>query len=91
MYRYGGGTRWVDCGSPARCNSVQALAVYDGKLYAGAGRYLSRGSSLPESPNEIPGGLARRERVVAPHLHLRPQLPQEVEQVVGEAIVIVDQ
>lgn len=56
VYRYGGGTRWIDCGSPDHSNAVQALCVYDGKLYAGTGRYLASGSSLPESPNEIPGG-----------------------------------
>lgn len=60
VYRYAGGARWIDCGSPDRCNSVQALAVYDGNLYAGAGRYLAAGSSLPESPNEIPGGTVYR-------------------------------
>ncbi len=60
VYRYDGGTRWVDCGSPDRCNSVQALAVYNGQLYAGAGRYLAAGSSLQESPNEIPGGKVYR-------------------------------
>jgi len=60
VYRYDGGTRWVDCGSPDRCNSVQSLAVYDGKLYAGVGRYLSRGSALPDSPNEILGGKVYR-------------------------------
>jgi hypothetical protein len=60
VYRYAGGKTWTDCGSPDKCNSVQALAVYDGRLYAGVGRYLSRGSALPDSPNEIPGGKVYR-------------------------------
>ena len=37
VYRYDGGTRWVDCGSPDRCNAVTSLAAYGGKLYAGHG------------------------------------------------------
>lgn len=60
VYRYEGGTHWVDCGSPDRSNSVQALALYNGKLYAGTGRYLAKGSSLPESTNERPGGKVYR-------------------------------
>ena len=60
VYRHGGDTRWIDCGSPDSSNAVQALAVHAGKLYAGTGRYLARGSSLPESPNEHPGGRVYR-------------------------------
>ena len=60
IYRYDGGRRWVDCGSPDKCNSMQALAVFDGKLYAGSGRYMAGGSSLPDSPNEHPGGRVYR-------------------------------
>jgi len=60
VYRYNGGQNWVDCGSPDPSNAVQALAVYDGDLYAGTGRYLSKGSALPESPNETPGGKVYR-------------------------------
>ena len=60
VFRYAGGDQWVDCGSPDRCNAVEALCVYNGKLYAGAARYLSAGSALPESPNEIPGGKVYR-------------------------------
>ena len=60
VYRYADGKKWIDCGSPDKCNAVQALAVFDGKLYAGVGRYMSRGSALPDSPNEIPGGTVYR-------------------------------
>lgn len=56
VYRYAGRSEWVDCGSPDRCNAVTSLAVYDGKLYAGVSRYRARGSALPDSPNEHPGG-----------------------------------
>ncbi len=47
---------WVDCGSPDSANSVTALAVFEGQLYAATGRYRLRGSSLPDSPNQHPGG-----------------------------------
>ncbi len=60
VYRYAGGQEWVDVGSPDRSNAVQTLAVFDGHLYAGTGRYLARGSALPESPNETPGGKVYR-------------------------------
>ncbi|MEW4570625.1 LamG domain-containing protein [Tautonia sp. JC769] len=56
VYRYAGGTDWIDCGAPDGSNSVTSLAVFEGKLYAGTGRYRVAGSSLPESPNETPGG-----------------------------------
>lgn len=56
VYRYAGGTEWVDCGAPDNSNAVTAMAVYQGKLYAGTGRYRVAGSSLPESPNDEPGG-----------------------------------
>lgn len=56
VYRYAGGTDWVDCGAPDGSNAVTAMAVYQGKLYAGTGRYRVAGSSLPESPNDTPGG-----------------------------------
>ena len=35
VYRYDGGTAWTDCGFPEKANGVGALAVYQGKLYAG--------------------------------------------------------
>lgn len=56
VYRYDSGTKWVDCGSPDKSNSVMCLAVYEGQLYAGTARYRAKGSALPESPNNNPGG-----------------------------------
>ncbi len=37
VYRYEGGTRWVDCGKLADVRSVSGLAVFQGRLYAGTG------------------------------------------------------
>jgi hypothetical protein len=56
VYRHARGTEWADCGAPDGSNAVTAMAVHDGKLYAGTGRYRVAGSSLPESPNDTPGG-----------------------------------
>ncbi|REK12361.1 MAG: LamG domain-containing protein, partial [Planctomycetota bacterium] len=56
VYRYAGGTRWTDCGSPAPCNAVTALAEFEGKLYAGTGKYRLAGSALAESDNTHRGG-----------------------------------
>jgi len=56
VYRYAGETKWDDCGAPHASNAVTALAEFDGKLYAAASHYRSRGSSLAESENETPGG-----------------------------------
>ncbi len=55
-----GGTEWVDCGSPDAANSVFALAVFNGRLYAGTARYRASGSALPDSPNQNPGGVVYR-------------------------------
>ncbi|MEO2022671.1 MAG: hypothetical protein ABGX05_12695, partial [Pirellulaceae bacterium] len=56
VYRYAGGTRWVDCGAPDKSNAITSLAVYEGKLYAGSELYSGAGSSLPVSPNTNNGG-----------------------------------
>ncbi len=37
VYRYEGGTRWIDCGKVDDVRSISGLAVYRGKLYAGTG------------------------------------------------------
>ncbi|HIK92812.1 MAG TPA: LamG domain-containing protein [Planctomycetes bacterium] len=37
VYRYGGGTSWIDCGKVADVRSISGLAVFKGKLYAGTG------------------------------------------------------
>ena len=60
VYRYAGGNRWEDCGSPDKANAVTSLAVFDGRLYAGTACYDSVGSSLPASPNQNPGGKVYR-------------------------------
>jgi len=37
VYRYEGGTSWIDCGKVADVRSISGLAVFKGKLYAGTG------------------------------------------------------
>jgi hypothetical protein len=56
VYRFDGGGKWIDCGSPDRCNSASSLAVYRGELYVGTGKYRLRGSALSESENPNRGG-----------------------------------
>ena len=56
VYRYDGGSRWVDCGRPDRSNAVTSLGAFGGKLYAGTGRYRLAGSALTESTNVNLGG-----------------------------------
>ena len=46
VYRFGGGQKWIDCGSPAPCNAVSAFAELDGKLYVGVSKYRLGGSAL---------------------------------------------
>ncbi|MBG88975.1 MAG: hypothetical protein CMO80_19020 [Verrucomicrobiales bacterium] len=60
VYRYAGGTNWVDLGAPDRCNAVQSLAVFDGNLYAGVTRYEAGGSAMKRSPNLHDGGTVYR-------------------------------
>jgi len=56
VYRWDGEAQWFDCGRPHPCNAVISLAEFQGKLYAGVGKYRVAGSSLPESENRTPGG-----------------------------------
>jgi hypothetical protein len=56
VYRYGGGDGWIDCGAPDQSNSVTSLAVHQGQLYAGTGKYRLAGSALKESENTTLGG-----------------------------------
>ncbi|MBI2826022.1 MAG: LamG domain-containing protein [Planctomycetia bacterium] len=56
VYRYDSGGHWIDCFSPDSANAVTALAVHRGHLYAATGCYRLRGSALPDSPNQTPGG-----------------------------------
>jgi hypothetical protein len=37
VYRYAGGTTWVDCGQPSENRTLNCAASYKGKLYAGGG------------------------------------------------------
>ena len=56
VYRYAGGSKWIDCKIPNQANSVSSLAVWNGKLYAGTAKYRLKGSALAESENPILGG-----------------------------------
>ena len=37
VYRYAGGTKWVDCGQPSDNRTLNSAASYQGKLYVGGG------------------------------------------------------
>lgn len=37
VYRYAGGTKWVDCGQPGDNRTLNSAASYRGKLYVGGG------------------------------------------------------
>jgi hypothetical protein len=37
VYRYAGGTEWEDCGQPSDDRTLNSLASFNGKLYAGGG------------------------------------------------------
>ena len=40
VYRYDGGTRWIDCGQPGEMLRINCLASYGGRLYVGGDRGL---------------------------------------------------
>ncbi len=56
VYRFEGGQRWKDLGSPDRCNAISAMTVFDGQLYVASAKYRLAGSSLSESENTNSGG-----------------------------------
>jgi hypothetical protein len=56
VYRYSSEKKWIDLAAPVACNAITAMAVHDGKLYIGTGKYRLAGSSLPESENPELGG-----------------------------------
>ncbi len=56
VFRFEGGTRWTDLGSPDRANAISAMAVYDDRLYVASSKYRLAGSSLSESENPNSGG-----------------------------------
>jgi len=43
VYRYEGGTKWTDCGRLGQADSVYAMAVFGGKLYATPLYWASKG------------------------------------------------
>jgi hypothetical protein len=56
VYRYEEGDRWTDLGTPDKANSISAMTVFNGALYAASGKYRLAGSSLAESTNPNFGG-----------------------------------
>lgn len=57
VWRYEGENHWTDLGAPpAGCNSMDALTLFDGDLFASSGRYNPRGSQLGLAKNPRPGG-----------------------------------
>ncbi|MEQ1825505.1 MAG: LamG-like jellyroll fold domain-containing protein [Pirellula sp.] len=56
VYRFEGGDRWTDLGSPDTANAISAMAVYNGNLYVASSKYRLAGSSLSESENPNFGG-----------------------------------
>lgn len=57
LWRYEGGQKWTDLGNPLGCNVAHSIAQYQGSVYCGFGRYLTRlTSNLPEELNKTPGG-----------------------------------
>jgi hypothetical protein len=60
VWRWNGNDGWVDCGTPGQTNAVSGLIEFQGELYAACSRYRLRGSALPESENQRPGGRVYR-------------------------------
>jgi hypothetical protein len=56
VYRLDEDNGWTDLGTLDGSNSVTALAVFEGRLYAATGKYRVAGSALPESENQTLGG-----------------------------------
>ncbi len=56
VFRFEGGDRWTDLGSPDKANSISAMAVFNGSLFVASSKYRLAGSSLAESTNENFGG-----------------------------------
>jgi len=56
VFRFEGGERWTDMGSPDKANSISAMTVFDGALYVASSKYRLAGSSLAESENPNFGG-----------------------------------
>ncbi len=56
VFRFEGGDKWTDLGSPDKSNAVSAMAVFDGSLFVASSKYRLAGSSLAESENANFGG-----------------------------------
>jgi hypothetical protein len=56
VFRFEGGEKWTDLGSPDKANSISAMAVFEGSLYVASSKYRLAGSSLEESRNTNFGG-----------------------------------
>jgi len=56
VFRFEGGDRWTDLGSPGKANAISAMAVFAGNLYVATSKYRLAGSSLAESENIHRGG-----------------------------------
>jgi hypothetical protein len=60
VFRFEGGSRWTDLGSPDKANAISALATFNGALYAASSKYRLAGSALAESENQNFGGKVYR-------------------------------
>jgi hypothetical protein len=60
VFRFEGGDRWTDLGSPDNANAISAMTVYQGNLYVASAKYRLAGSSLSESENPNFGGKVYR-------------------------------
>ena len=56
VFRFQPPDQWINTNAPVRANAVTSLAVFNGELYAGTGKYRLAGSALEESRNETLGG-----------------------------------
>lgn len=65
VYRYGGGSTWIDCGQPGANRRLPTMASYRGKLYVGAGNeetgvYVYEGGQTWRKAREFPNEGPRR-------------------------------
>jgi hypothetical protein len=60
IFRFEGGSRWTDLGSPDKANAVSAMATFNGSLHVASSKYRLAGSALTESQNVIFGGKVYR-------------------------------
>ncbi|MBI3861235.1 MAG: LamG domain-containing protein [Planctomycetia bacterium] len=60
VFRFEGGNRWKDLGSPDKANAISAMATFNGSLYVASSKYRLAGSALAESQNPNFGGKVYR-------------------------------